>query len=595
MFYATQFDANGAVEWSGSSVDFDRAVAVLAARIAAAGLPVDGTSAVVIDAVVDGKPEKFTLVEDLADRFDDPVVISSVTVVTALGRIVGQADATVFPGVASAAIEDLDAVATGPSGSAMPSEAEGFELADISEFGLSEQPEHVSVGGIVEGGAAVEPESETAFVLDRWDRRRGKDLLETFRGAIPVGDDHAALAMADFYAAAYQPDPVLAQKCSDQQRHEFLEQLLETPEYHALHSRTAINDVASELACGSFAQAYGVLVADAQKQQPEGSAGGSGKNAFKKKMKVISAIGNGLKNASNVVSDYEDARDAFGSGLGNGGNGKMDTKALANLFKRVRDNKSLARICELAGRYRRRGQSMQRRKIVHGRDDVVGIELSGDLGRAVPNELAYLVVPELELLELRKIAENQLLSREYRGVEKIARGPVMIFLDESGSMSGEPSYHAKAFALTMAWIAQHQKRWCTLVAFSGGADKESMRAIVLEPGKWKQEDLFGWLEGFIGGGTTVEWLDRKYMEPMYAAAKAPEGKTDVVIVTDAEVGLSESARKSCLAWKADSKAKIISLVIGCDDAGALKGVSDKWFAVPSLDVESEAVAEAFSI
>ena len=56
------------------------------------------------------------------------------------------------------------------------------------------------------------------------------------------------------------------------------------------------------------------------------------------------------------------------------------------LFKRVRSDPTLRRICELAGRYRRVAQSRQRRKTTHGLDDVVGVVMDADLGRLLPQE-----------------------------------------------------------------------------------------------------------------------------------------------------------------------------------------------------------------
>ena len=64
----------------------------------------------------------------------------------------------------------------------------------------------------------------------------------------------------------------------------------------------------------------------------------------------------------------------------------------------------------------------------------MGVEPSGDVGRLLPAELAKLVVPELELDTLRRIAERQALCREHNPVESVGKGPVIIALDESGSV-----------------------------------------------------------------------------------------------------------------------------------------------------------------
>ena len=164
----------------------------------------------------------------------------------------------------------------------------------------------------------------------------------------------------------------------------------------------------------------------------------------------------------------EEAREAAAAlGMGSGAPGSNDPKAIAALFKRVRSDPALRRVCELAGRYRRVAQSKQRQKVTHGTDDVVGVTLGGELSRLLPVELATLAVPELELDMLRRLVERQCMQREHRGVEPVAKGPIIVSVDESGSMQGDKAHTAKALALAMAWVARSQKRWCALVAYSG--------------------------------------------------------------------------------------------------------------------------------
>ena len=161
---------------------------------------------------------------------------------------------------------------------------------------------------------------------------------------------------------------------------------------------------------------------------------------------------------------------------------------MAALFRRVRADPGLRRICDLAGRFRRVAQSKQRLKTGHGLDDVVGVEPGGDVGRLLPSELAKLMVPELELDALRRVVEGQALCREHHAVEPVGKGPVIVCVDESGSMSGEKVHTAKALALALAWVARSQRRWCGLVAYSGDSGE---RLLALPPGRWDEGRLDG--------------------------------------------------------------------------------------------------------
>src|SRR5262249_49813499 len=139
-------------------------------------------------------------------------------------------------------------------------------------------------------------------------------------------------------------------------------------------------------------------------------------------LQALRAVGKALEAAGAEVEELREAEGALGMGKGCPG-GARDPKAAAEAFKRVRNNPRLRKICELAGRFRRVAQSKQRRKQVHGADDVVGIEPGGDLSRILPVELARLDAgEELELDALRRIVERQAMCREHAGEELVGKG-----------------------------------------------------------------------------------------------------------------------------------------------------------------------------
>src|SRR6478672_2953793 len=231
--------------------------------------------------------------------------------------------------------------------------------------------------------------------------------------------------------------------------------------------------------------------------------------------------------------------------MGPGAPGSNDPAAVAALFRRVRGDPALRRICDLAGRFRRVAQSKQRVKATHGLDDVVGVEPGGDVGRLLPAELARLTVPELELDALRRIAERQALCREYHASEPAGKGPIIVSVDESGSMEGEKAHTAKGLALALAWVARRQRRWCALVAYSGDTGE---RLLPLPPGRWDEAALLDWLAGFLGGGSALD-VPVCELPDYYRRLKAPVGRTDVLLVTDALCRVPGDVRDRFLAWK----------------------------------------------
>jgi uncharacterized protein with von Willebrand factor type A (vWA) domain len=276
-------------------------------------------------------------------------------------------------------------------------------------------------------------------------------------------------------------------------------------------------------------------------------------------------------------------------GMGPGLPGGNDPRKIAALFRRVRDNPTLRRVCELAGRYRLLAQSKQRRKTAHGMDDLVGVTLGGDVGKLLPAELARLAIPDCEDDVLRRLAERQAQCREHRAVEPVARGPIIVVADESGSMQGEKAHTAKALALALAWVARQQRRWCALVAFSGDTGE---RLLALPPHRWDEAALLDWLEAFLGGGSSRD-VPVVEMPDYYRRLGAPVGDTDVLFITDALCRLPPDVQKRFLEWKRQAQARLITLVVE-GEPGDLTAISDEVHKVPSLAVTEEAVGRVLS-
>src|SRR3954469_16019158 len=153
-------------------------------------------------------------------------------------------------------------------------------------------------------------------------------------------------------------------------------------------------------------------------------------------------------------------------------------------------------------------------------DDMVGVTLDGDLSKLLPVELAKLAIPELELDTLRRLVERQCMAREHRSVEPVAKGPILLAVDESGSMEGDRVHTAKALALALAWVARQQHRWCALCAYSGDSGE---RLLALPPGRRDELALMDWVEAFIGRGSNIDVPVRE-MPRIYRQLNAPLGK-----------------------------------------------------------------------
>jgi len=425
----------------------------------------------------------------------------------------------------------------------------------------------------------------TALEVDAWGLRRGRDLVAESDRLRKAGTDE--FAAADFFAAGFDPDPRLRAACTDPRRHRFVAQLLDTPEYHALHAATRLDDTAAGIAAAHFAEQFAQLRKEEDEDRAGGAAGGAG-GALADEMATLRAVGRAVAEAGKEVTELHDAAGA--PGVGPGMPGSSDPAAVAALFRRVRGDPTLERICELAGRSRWVAQGKQRQKTTRGLDDVVGVEPGGDVGRRPPAGLGRLMVPGPELDTLRRIVERQALCREHHAVEPAGKGPVIIPLDEGGSMAGEKIHTAKALALALAWVARRQRRWCALVAYSGDSGE---RLLPLPPGRWDELKLMEWLSAFVGRGSQLDVPVRE-MPRMYAELKAPPGATDPVFVTDAQCRIDEISKIRFLTWKEEAHARLVTPVID-NPPGDLALVSDEVHTVRSLDPDADAVGRVLSL
>jgi uncharacterized protein with von Willebrand factor type A (vWA) domain len=430
--------------------------------------------------------------------------------------------------------------------------------------------------------------SPTALMVDRWGLHRGTKLTEKEWN---LDTQHDAITLADCHTALFEPNPALAENPEDPGKAKWFEQLMDTPEYHSLHAQTMLDAFISEIGSRSIADQL-VSYMDKVKDRPSGGGDSDGGESIKDEMDRIRST----KAALDAAKDDCEAAGDLANGLGAGEPGSpIDRESIASAFRRVRSDSQLQAIFKMAGRFRRCASALQRQKTRHGIDDTVGVKLDGNVRTMMQSELASLVLPELKLDTLRRIAEKQALCREHRGYEPVARGPVVVVVDESGSMSGKKVIAAKALALTMGWVAKQQKRWIIMVGYSGGSGGHW---VCCPPRKWNQDKVLDWLDHFFGAGSSldvpIKELPNEYWSE-FISLGLPRGKTDVIFLTDAIVNCPAKASRRFLEWKKQENVKAYGIIIGNHGEGDFGQLCDRTWNVKNVDLDEDAVTSVLSI
>lgn len=445
----------------------------------------------------------------------------------------------------------------------------------------------------------AETPTEYGLKLDKWGQRRGEELVDLgeFKAISAKPED-----AADMFGMAFDYEPELNETCTDPHKLDYIKSMLSNDEYQALRGMTKLDVMASEFASLKFCQEWTTYKTGREKQdakdKKEGKGQPSAKDQLRQEMKTAAAVGRAIEAAQEEVNALDDARQAMGIGQ-DGGDSQlsgMSPAAVKKMFQKVKSNQSLRKILDWAGRYRVAARAKQRIKVLHGYDDMVGVVLDNEVGRLLPAEMAALNHPILRVDAVRRFAERQMYCREYRGVENVAKGPIIVIVDESGSMSlpsgpdGTRIEHAKAFALAMAWVARHQKRWCAFVCFAASGQT---RHLVLPPNKWPADAVMKWLENFMNGSSTV--LPVREIPQLYEDMGAPKGKTDLICITDGETApIPTDHYQQFMAWKARAQCKFIGISIA-SEARHVQTISDEFYKVMGLSPDNTAIERGLSI
>ncbi len=285
----------------------------------------------------------------------------------------------------------------------------------------------------------------------------------------------------------------------------------------------------------------------------------------------------------------EELRDGFGglehvafgraAGTGSVTGAPRPMPASVGLARRLRDDERLRRIALLAGRFKRIAARKRRERVYHGADEIVDIELGADLGRLLPAELARLTHPRLRLAMHRDLAERRCLQYRLDGVESLGKGPLVVCLDKSGSIDGDPDVWATAVALALLDVAHHERRPFALLGFD---ERVKHEAIVRHGEALPEAALFV----ACGGGTDIGNVLRRGLNIIEEHPGALR-RADIVLITDGESPID--AAPELRARAAQLGVTILGFGIGIAPA-ALAAWCDEAHGVERLDSIDETTA-----
>jgi len=272
------------------------------------------------------------------------------------------------------------------------------------------------------------------------------------------------------------------------------------------------------------------------------------------------------------------------------------SKTKMQLGRRLMESQKLLDLFRLAGQLKEHALSRKRRKLESSNTELHSIRRSGSLSTLLPSELLLLRHPLLRLDFKRRFVENTLQHYELQGEDRLAKGPVVVCIDASGSMQGPKEIWAKAVALTFMELCRIRRRAFRAIVFSGRPqdtrrfDLLEQRRNSLATASVEHEELWAFVNYFPRGGTQFEHPIDVAIESL---GERPFRRADIILITDGDAFLDEKWLQRTRAKKAAMGFELHAVLIdtGSHRTSTLEPLADSISSIKSL--ASDALGELF--
>lgn len=290
--------------------------------------------------------------------------------------------------------------------------------------------------------------------------------------------------------------------------------------------------------------------------------------------------------AIKVAQELEDATEeaaTWGDTIGTGQRTPPGQKL--ELGRRLAGNEKLKKLARMVGRMKFNALALRKKVFERSSEELLEVEQGDALHRLLPHELLSLHHPALRKDFYRRFLDQELIQYSLRGIEEKGKGPMIVCLDGSSSMSGDKEIWSKAVTLTLLEIARKQRRLFRSICFSS-ADTPLQILDMNARDRYEIETkaVMDLAEYFPGGGTD-------FQKPLDAAldclGQSRFKKGDIVFITDGECQVDSEWAENFRAQKDRLGFSLFSILIDTGPAslGTLKEFSDRISTIKQLTGE----------
>jgi uncharacterized protein with von Willebrand factor type A (vWA) domain len=218
-------------------------------------------------------------------------------------------------------------------------------------------------------------------------------------------------------------------------------------------------------------------------------------------------------------------------GLGVGQEVRVAYQNKKDAIEKIRRSSKLGQMTDIIGRMKESAITEQKKKAKHGAVEIKTTTMGNKIQDTLPSERMNMINDVTKKDFMRRMTENSLMVYEKESNKQKNKGPIIVCVDTSGSMSGNQEIWSKAMACGVLEIAQYQKRDFACILYSSRAEEP----IIIKKDEISPEKIIQVAERFSGGGTNFE-------APLQKACKLIEDSTfkeaDILFISDGDCGVS---------------------------------------------------------
>ena len=289
------------------------------------------------------------------------------------------------------------------------------------------------------------------------------------------------------------------------------------------------------------------------------------------------------KIVDNTIKEHDKTKDAINSLHGDQagtGSHKLDLEAKKQLAKKIKDNKELNKLIKKLGALRRIWiERKQARRVKDNYESITGAKFGDDIPKAFPAEIALAATPEGRALFALKYAQKTLLTKDYTSNRKdIGKGPVVMYVDVSGSMNGDAEIWSKAIALLVAEETLKEQREIQIHLF----DTRINDSVYLDSSRKDNNTLLDFVCTWsLGGGTSFNAVLAHALDKAHI-----DDRADILLITDGHSEVHDNYIKRLRIFKQNTGVQWNTICVNSAVPDICKNFSDEVYSVDVYEEEN---------